>query len=108
MVKEKLTIYKAAKRLKICHPTAKFIMKSYRKNHHPKIEEDSPNAPPQECKQENVEQEPAMEVLPPNIEGKSSIEERPFVYPPYMTPFYPFPHGWPIYPEAFMNFRPYS
>ncbi len=29
--KEKLTIYKAAKRLKICHPTAKFIIKSYKK-----------------------------------------------------------------------------
>jgi hypothetical protein len=29
-----MTIYRAAKRLKICHPTAKFIVKNYRLANH--------------------------------------------------------------------------
>jgi hypothetical protein len=46
VVKEKLTIYRAAKRLKICHPTAKFIMKNYRKNKEVKVEEGRLGASP--------------------------------------------------------------
>jgi transposase-like protein len=40
VVQTHMSIYKAAKRLNICHPTAKFIMKNYRKTEgqviHPK------------------------------------------------------------------------
>lgn len=30
-MENKMTIYRAAKRLKICHPTAKFIVKNYKR-----------------------------------------------------------------------------
>jgi hypothetical protein len=33
VIEGSMTIYRAAKRLKICHPTAKFIVKNYRLAH---------------------------------------------------------------------------
>ncbi len=39
--KENLSIYKAAQRLNICHPTAKFIMKNHRKSEAQKSNEEA-------------------------------------------------------------------